>query len=257
MLRHFMMDLDFYVLCYVDDFIGIELAARAWASFDTLERLFRDTGAIEALDKAVPPTDIIECLGTGFNLIDLTMFVIPSRRAELLNMLVEWADRTWMVRQQLESLIGKLQFVTNCVRPGRVFLHRLINRLSGMERGTQYIVTEEIRLDIKWWLRFLEKYSCVSLMQLEREKVEGDTLFTDASGHGIGALFKPGAECFRAELDMAWISRRAYSIVHLEMLSILCALKCWAASLHGLIVKVRCDNASVVEVINNYRAYDV
>lgn len=42
----------------------------------------------------------------------------------------------------------------------------------------------------------------------------------------------------------------------LEMLAILVSLKCWSPHLTGLVVRARCDNMAVVELINNYRAKD-
>ena len=67
------------------------------------------------------PTQIIEFIGNLFDAINFTMGVTPCRLHTLMGELNEWRFKSSTTRQQLESLIGKLQFVSNCVRPGRLF----------------------------------------------------------------------------------------------------------------------------------------
>ena len=60
----------------------------------------------------------------------LMMKVTEDRMQELLQELQRWKTRIRFTRKQLESLLGKLQFVSNCVRPGRVMVMRLRNVLT-------------------------------------------------------------------------------------------------------------------------------
>ena len=64
------------------------------------------------------------------------------------------------IRKDLESLIGKLQFVTACVRPGRIFISRLLNTLRGLPAGVHSAEFEMCK-DIEWWKKFLTKYNGV------------------------------------------------------------------------------------------------
>ena len=43
----------------------------------------------------------------------------------------------------------KLQFISSCVRTGRLFVSQLLKEMKGMTRGKWYRVSDEIRRDIK------------------------------------------------------------------------------------------------------------
>ena len=96
-----------------------------WAAYATLGNLVQDLGVDEAHDKAVPPTDIIEFMGTGFDLNTLTLFVTEQKMQDLMKELEVWITRTHMTRSQLESIAGKLQAISNCTRPAWIFISRL------------------------------------------------------------------------------------------------------------------------------------
>ena len=60
-----------------------------------------------------------------------------------------------MVKKELQSLAGKLQFAACCMRPGQVFISRIYDVMSEMEDGRQYWIQEQVRKDITWWYRFM------------------------------------------------------------------------------------------------------
>ena len=62
--------------------------------------------------------------------------------------LFRWLEIDMATRKQLQLLIGKLNFIANCIRAGRVFLTRLINAINSLlEKGKAHI-TEEICKDV-------------------------------------------------------------------------------------------------------------
>ena len=119
-IRHVMAQLDYFVANYVDDFMGLDTPQKIWASFQMLHNLLRDLGASEAVQKAVLPTYVLEFLGVLFDLWNMTISVTPEQMKELRVELKQWAARSKFTRKQLESQLGKLQFVSNCVGPGRL-----------------------------------------------------------------------------------------------------------------------------------------
>ena len=66
-IRYIMSDLKYYTKNYVDDFMGIELRQQVWQTYNTLGNLLRNLGVSEAPDKVVPPVEVVEFLGTGFD----------------------------------------------------------------------------------------------------------------------------------------------------------------------------------------------
>ena len=97
----------------------------------------------------------------------MTIEITQERLQELKVLLNQWLKKTQMTRKQLESIIGKLSFVSNCVRAGRVFISRLIVALRGLPRFGWHPVTPQIKQDISWWYQFIHHYNGVSILWLE------------------------------------------------------------------------------------------
>ena len=80
--------------------------------------------------KACPPSSIMVVLGFQFNTIDITTS-ISDRVDEIQAELEAWCNRAKMSHKQLESLTGKLQFASQVIRAGHVFLAHLLDELRG------------------------------------------------------------------------------------------------------------------------------
>ena len=161
---HIMNSINYFIANYVDDFMGLEHADRVWAAYNALGNLLRDLGISKAIAKAIPPTHIIEFLGVWYNLIDMTISVTQHRIQKLQAELQQWDRTKWYNLKRLQSLVGKLQFISNSVRPGRVMVLRLRNELRQTTDTYQHPITAEMRKDLHWWQKFLCTYNGVSLM---------------------------------------------------------------------------------------------
>ena len=244
-IRHIMVDLSYSLFNYVDDFMGIELRERIWASYNTLGNLLRDLGVKESLKKAVPPTHVLEFLGVLFDLLRMTISVTPYRMQQIMHELHKWETRKHFYIRQLQQLIGKLQFLTSCVRPGRVMLMRLREKLRQSNSGRNE-VDEEMMKDIKWWLEWLPEYNGVALMWLELERVP--LIATDACLTGIGGTCVGINQYFAMPIPQQYSD---YKIHHLEMWAILIALQIWQHEIRSKKFIIRCDNMAVIDVIRN------
>ena len=76
-------------------------------------------------------------------------------------------------------------------------------------------------------------------------------MFLDASLQGLGGVFQD--MIYTLPLPRGF---KSYSIVHLEILNIVVALKIWAPLWKDLTIEIKCDNMAVVEVLNTSRARD-
>ena len=65
----------------------------------------------------------------------MTMEMSQDKLKETKMELNTWLYKNSANRREVESLIGKLQFLAKCVKAGRIFLSRLIQLIKGMERG--------------------------------------------------------------------------------------------------------------------------
>ena len=122
----------YFLLNYMDDFIGVEYLSRVQNAHQALIQLLRDIGAQRSVHKSVAPTQVIEFIGNFFNTIDLTIGVTLARKIDILRELDKWREKTWCSINQIESLVGKLQFMSNCIRPGRLFVSRILTFMRTM-----------------------------------------------------------------------------------------------------------------------------
>jgi hypothetical protein len=72
---------------YLDDFCGADTPDRAADAFQDLQRIIRNAGFDEALDKAIAPCTKMIFLGVHFNTISMTMEVTSDQLTEIKNLL--------------------------------------------------------------------------------------------------------------------------------------------------------------------------
>ena len=254
-IRFIHMKSGYWLMNYIDDFIGAERWTMVWDSYYKLGQLFSKLGAVEALSKASQPDTQVVCLGTLVDTLSMTIQVMPERLVEIMHILQQWRHREFATRKQLESLIGKLQFITQCVRQGRVFISRLLNWLRTMHSRVQkYEVPYEARRDIRWWYLFLPKYNGTSILWYLNVVEVDSKLATDSCLFGCGGISE--GQFYRARFPKELQECNQNNIAVLEMYAILVGLKLWSNTLAGYRFKISCDNMACVQLINNGRARD-
>ena len=244
----------YFLLNYVDDFIGAEYYSLAFKAHASLIHMMSSIGVDRSAKKSVPPTQIIEFVGTLFNTIDMTIGITPARRSEIMKELEGWRWKTVVTRRDLECLIGKLQFLSNCVRSGCLFVSRLLNEMKGMQRGVWYDVTEEARKDILWWYSFLPQFKGTSVMWMLNCAEMDAEMSVDACLVGAGGLCEN--TYYRLRFPKHILAKK-HSIVHLEMWAVIIAIRAWGDLLRGKYITIRSDNEAVTAIINTGRSFDV
>ena len=252
-IRHILRNLQHFVLNYVDDFMGLDTETNAWMAYQTLGNLLRDLGIDESLEKAIPPSEIVEFLGVLFNLREMTMSVTSERMQEFKEELDRWYIGKKYTKKQLERLLGKMQFVSNCVRPARVFVFQLRNTLRQIKDTA--VATKDMQLDVEWWKNFLPKYNGVSIMWMA-QKVKADCVIaSDSCLTGMGAHC--GTQYIASKFPEIFLDQTRFKIHHLEMIAVLVTLRKWKHKLTGIRFVMWCDNQIVVEVVNSGYTRDV
>ena len=247
----------YFLLNYADDLIRAEYQDAVEKAHKALKNLLRDIGIEQSLKKSVPPTQVIEFTGNLFNTIDFTIGITPQRKISIMRELECWHHKRFCTCKQLESLIGKLQFLNNCVKPGRVFVSRLLNALKGMDRSRWYEVSEQMRQDIRWWYLFVPGFKGTCVMWLLDTVVIDQEMAMDTCMRAAGGVC--GNEIFKTKFP-PWICEdksHKIHIAHLELWSVIIAVKLGGEKLKGKIVRIRTDNESVANVINSRRANDI
>ena len=94
-------------------------------------------------------------LGILFDTEVMTISIPEDKVVKLNEELSTWLSHSSFNKRQLQSLLGKLSYVTACVQPGKIFMNRLLNVLRSFTSCKQRLpVNKEMRNDILWWLHF-------------------------------------------------------------------------------------------------------
>ena len=243
------------VLSYLDDFMGISAPRTAFADYALTGSLLQALGLQESSHKACPPSTRVTCLGVLFDTINFTMSVTPDRLLELqTDLLPKWLTKKSATKTELQSLIGKLAFVSKCVRPGRLFLTRILDTLRSLRRNHHRVkLSAEFRKDIRWWMRFINVYNGVSLIPTQLWSAPDSIFSTDACLTGCGGM--SSEQYFHVEFPPEVLLQ--FTAIHLlEALAIVIALRLWGRYWRGLRIMVHCDNFSVVSSLNSGRVQD-
>lgn len=243
----------FDVINYLDDFGGAETPGKANEAFEVLGSIIQSAGLEESQQKAVPPSTSMIFLGILFKTETMTLEIDQERVDEILDLIREWLTRNSAKRKEVESLLGKLHFVAGCVRPGRVFVARLLNFLRGMPADREIRIDPEIIKDLEWWEKYLPIYNGVSMMPVANWGRPDEVLATDACLVGCGGLAE--GDFFHASFP-EFIRAQQLHINALELLTIVVALKLWSSRFTGKRILVYCDDAASVQVLNTGSSRD-
>ena len=109
-------------------------------------------------------------------------------------------------------------------------------------------LTQEFARDLNWFVVFLKTYNGITYYDTRNIH---DTIFLGASLTGLGG-------CFNQIIYTIPFPRgyKGYNINHLEMLNVMVALKIWGPCWENKNISIRCDNLSVVEILNTGKARD-
>ncbi|CAC5399094.1 unnamed protein product [Mytilus coruscus] len=145
--RRVIMDLSFPK----DDFDGAEISEKADISCKKLKWVLDSCGLEESVEKASSPSHRMSFLGVWFDTEKMTMEVTPDRLVEIFDLVSFWLNKDTASLKEVQSLIGKLNFIASCVRPGRIFISRILNFLREFKNEDYVLeVSLELKHDLLW-----------------------------------------------------------------------------------------------------------
>ena len=233
------------LLHYLDDFFfcaSSELSCRR--DMDIFLCTCSRLGVPIAHDKTVGPASSLTYLGIELDAARQVARLPAGKLAALATLLEEWAGRVSCTKRDLLSLIGSLSFAARVVRPGRLFLRRLITLSTSVPALDAIIPLHGDALaDIDWWRQFIRDWNGVELFPRYRLSSADLHLATDASAVGLGAVY--GTSWFSEPLPSRL---RCHHINVLELFAILAAVFTWGDAWRDSAVRLHTDNEAVVYV---------
>ena len=181
------------VIHYADDYLLFTIACLKTAKehLGRFLEVFELLGIPVALDKLVGPATDMIFLGIQIDTVNFLISIPEEKMNEVMELLPKWFSRRTCKKRELLSLVGKLNFFATVVRPGRIFIRRLIDLSTTVKELHHYVtLNSEAKNDIHWWCEFLPSWNRSSIipdpMTIKSTDIK---LFTDASKtKGFGAI---------------------------------------------------------------------
>ena len=146
----------------------------------------------------------LEFVGNLVNSDEFTLGVIPDCTQELMFELEGWRVKHSTTQKELESLIGKLQIVSNVIKSGLLFISRLLAEMRGMPKQGKCILSSQARKDVMWWYCFLPTFKGMGILwYLDCEEVNSE-FAVDMCLVAAGGV--RGNECFRIQFP-SWLQQ--------------------------------------------------
>ena len=115
--------------------------------------------------KVTKPATTTNFLRIDIDSVTMEARIDPSHPSETISLLKDISGHRSTTKQTILSLIGKLHFVCWVCRPGRAFLHHMIERsVNAWHPHNRIKLNEEFRWYVDWWLQYLPTWNGVSLL---------------------------------------------------------------------------------------------
>lgn len=232
-------------LHYLDDFFFCASNKNLCQQYiSSAQMAFAQLGVPLAPEKLEGPSQTLTYLGIQINAATRTIQLPNDKYHNLLTQLLFWQSRKKCTKRELLSLIGTLSFACKVIKPGRIFLRRLIDLSTTVSSLNHHIdLNSEARADINWWTEFLPTWNGTAPFQDPPVSAKSLCLFTDAAASlGFGAVF--GSSWFSCQ----WPRASEYHISFLELFAVVAAVFTWAERLQNKQIIIFTDNIAIVHV---------
>ena len=244
----------FNTLNYSDDFSDVEPTfERAQLSFSLMGWLLEELGLSEATDKAVSPCQVLNFLGIEFDTRVLEMRVDLAKCCELKAILKKWINKTVASKADLQSILGKLLWVSKAVKYSRCFVMRIIAEVKKLKFQSQKIkLSVDVRKDFLWWDNFMQCFNGVHLLvdTQASEQISGDAC---PMGYGV---WNPSLNEYFSNKFPLYLQDPLIPIHIKEFICLIIAVKQWGRNWAGKTVQFFCDNDAVCDVITYLKPKD-
>lgn len=138
-------------------------------------------------EKLVGPSTKLTYLGIEIDTATMTVQLSSDKLQQLQTKLAARNIKRTCKKRDLLSLIGPLSFACKVIKPGRIFLRRLIELSTTVSSLNHYVtIIAEARADILWWQEFLPTWNGRARIQELPLDFRTLQLYTDASNVRLG-----------------------------------------------------------------------
>lgn len=209
-----------HCLTYLDDFAGCSANFKtANQAFLDFKRLAHHLGLQLSDHKCFSPATTVEWLGYYINTQEMTIAIPQQKLQEVITECSTWFQKKRVTKTMIQSLVGRLAHVANCVLPGRKFLARMLGVLRGLGDRKWTTIDEEFIKDVRWFYHYAASSNGITLYSPQLTTV---VIECDASLEGAGG--NTARHCYTWQYSTSY--KQHYPIIHqLEAINTLVAYR--------------------------------
>ena len=234
-----------YLLHYLDDYFMTNTTmtgcSRDLSSFTTT---CETLGVPLAPGKVLGPAQRLTFLGIEIDTVSMSIRLPLDKLHKLNTSVLEMWERRKVTKRELISFVGFLSFACKVVKPGRIFMRRLLDLANSVSRPHFLVYfNNEARADLQWWKDFLPRWHGVELIQAPPVSSIELLFSTDASDLGLGCRFGNHWIC------QGW--QQGWGEQHInirELFAIWVAIHTWGEDLRNMQIQIFTDSLSMVQV---------
>ena len=119
-----------------------------------------------AMEKVEGPCTVLSFLGIELDTMSLQMRVPADKLHKVKDVVSHWLQRRKACKKrELQSLVGLLNHACKVVRPGRLFLRRLVETMETAKHAVHWVrLNTSFRSDLVWWSNFIEDWNGTSML---------------------------------------------------------------------------------------------
>jgi len=232
------------IVCYLDDFLIVASTyEECMQALNYLLTLLRTLGFQINYSKVDGPKTEMVFLGIVFSSNDMTLRIPVNKLNETQSLMQRIFHSKKITKREIQSLVGKLNWITQCIYGGRYHMRRLIDKANTLRKPWHRArVTNDMKLDLQWWLSFMRMFNGSVPMVDSRPATP---VSIDACKTAAGAFFNGDF------VYTPWSQKtRVLPINYLEVLALEPAASRWAQIWANKKVFVHCDNLAACSIIN-------
>lgn len=243
------------VLVYLDDFLILGATAeKCYSAFNALVSLLDSLGFTINWGKVIYPCQKLVFLGVVIDSVNRTL-ALPDNKLQNLRLLLQtWRRKKRATKQELQQLLGKLNWAARVIKSGRTFVRRLIDLMCSVKRKHHHVrLTASARADIAWWSHFCTLFNGTANF-IADQPVPDHMFTTDACSFGGAAYY--GGDWFYTNWRIDFPSIFQTHINMKELFTVVLATRRWADAWRDLHVVVYTDNQTTQHLINKATSRD-
>ena len=172
---------------YIDDLLYFGLPSKIQSAYEFLLQLLQELGLNISAKKLHPPDTQVVCLGILFDTVNRTISILPEKLQEIIQTCKVWSNKRSCKKNQLQSLLGSLLYITKCVRHARYFLNHMLQVLRDHADSSRVLLDTKFHKDLNWFSTFLTSFNGVTMYDIR--PISGH-IYLDVCLTGLGGSFQ-------------------------------------------------------------------